>query len=36
MLQTVKLKEITAKAKGEKTPMKRKAFGRRPAPAQED
>ena len=30
MLQAVKLKEITAKAKGEKKPMKRKAFGRRP------
>lgn len=36
MLQTVKLKEITAKAKGEKKPMKRKVFGRRSAPAQED
>ncbi len=32
VLQTVKLKEITAKAKGEKKPMKRKAFGRRPTP----
>jgi hypothetical protein len=29
MLQAVKLKEITAKAKGEKKPMKRTAFGRR-------
>lgn len=28
-LQTVKLKEITAKAKGEKTPMQRKPFRRR-------
>jgi len=36
MLQTVKLKEITAKAKGEKKPMKRKPFGRRPAPAEQD
>ena len=34
VLQTVKLKEITAKAKGEKKPMKRKPFGRRPAPAE--
>jgi hypothetical protein len=39
VLQTVKLKEITAKAQnkgkgGEKKPMKRKAFGRRPAPAE--
>ena len=32
VLQTVKLKEITAKAKGEKKPMKRKAFARRPTP----
>ncbi len=37
MLQAVKLKEITAKARnkgngGEKTPLKRKAFGRRPGP----
>lgn len=31
MLQAVKLKEITAKAKGEKKPMKRTAFGRRPS-----
>lgn len=30
MLQAVKLKEITAKAKGEKKPMKRGGFGRRP------
>jgi hypothetical protein len=29
MLQAVKLKEITAKAKGEKKPMKRKPFKRR-------
>lgn len=29
MLQAVKLREITAKAKGEKKPIKRKAFGRR-------
>ena len=29
MLQAVKLKEITAKAKGEKKPMKRTALGRR-------
>ncbi len=29
MLQAVKLREITLKAKGEKKPMKRKAFGRR-------
>ncbi|MDO9222427.1 MAG: hypothetical protein Q7U20_01795 [Caulobacter sp.] len=36
MLQTVKLKEITAKAKGEKKPMKRKPFGRRPAPVEQD
>lgn len=35
MLQTVKLKEITAKAKGEKKPMKRgKGFGRRPGPSE--
>ena len=34
MLQAVKLKEITAKAKGEKKPMKRKAFGRRPGPSE--
>ncbi|MDO8295259.1 MAG: hypothetical protein Q7T19_02345 [Caulobacter sp.] len=33
MLQAVKLKEITAKAKGEKRPMKRKAFGRRSGPS---
>lgn len=31
MLQAVKLKEITAKAKGEKKPMARKPFRRRPA-----
>lgn len=35
MLQAVKLREITAKAKGEKTPMKRKAFGRRSAPRED-
>ena len=29
MLQAVKLREITAKAKGEKKPMKRTAFGQR-------
>lgn len=34
MLQAVKLKEITAKAKGEKKPMKRKAFGRRAGPSE--
>lgn len=34
VLQTVKLKEITAKAKGEKKPMKRRTFGRRPSPAE--
>lgn len=34
MLQAVKLKEITAKAKGEKKPMQRKAFGRRPGPSE--
>lgn len=34
LLQAVKLREITAKAKGEKTPMKRKAFGRPAAPRQ--
>lgn len=39
MLQTVKLKEITAKAQNkgmerEKKPMKRKAFGRRPGPSE--
>ena len=33
MLQAVKLKEITLKAKGEKKPMKRKPFGRRPGPS---
>ncbi|HRD28196.1 MAG TPA: hypothetical protein PLO65_07845 [Caulobacter sp.] len=33
VLQTVKLKEITAKARGEKSPMKRGAFGRRSPPA---
>ena len=32
VLQTVKLKEITAKAKGEKKELKRKPFGRRPGP----
>jgi len=32
MLQTVKLKEITAKAKGEKKDLKRKPFKRRGAP----
>lgn len=31
-LQTVKLREITAKAKGEKKELKRKPFGRRPSP----
>ncbi|MCF8505773.1 MAG: hypothetical protein K9G59_12755 [Caulobacter sp.] len=36
MLQTVKLKEITAKAKGEKKPMKRKPFGRRAATPEQD
>lgn len=36
MLQTVKLKEISAKAKGEKKPMKRKPFGRRSAPVEQD
>lgn len=36
MLQAVKLKEITAKAKGEKKPMKRKPFGRRSRPPGED
>lgn len=34
MLQAVKLKEITAKAKGEKKPMKRKPFGRRASPSE--
>jgi len=32
MMQTVKLKEITAKAKGEKTPLARKGFRRKRAP----
>ena len=36
MLQTVKLKEIAAKAKGETKPMKRKAFGRRPRTSEQD
>lgn len=32
VMQTVKLKEITAKAKGEKKPMARRPFRRRGAP----
>lgn len=38
LMQSVKLKEITGKAKGEKKPMARKAFRRpgRPAPASGD
>lgn len=36
MLQAVKLREISAKAKGEKKPMKRKAFGRRATSSREE
>lgn len=32
-LQTVKLKEITAKAKGEKKPLQRKPFKRKSSPS---
>jgi hypothetical protein len=36
VLQAVKLKEITAKAKGEKREFKRKPFKRKSAPAKDD